>query len=99
MAVGALSAARKAGIEIPEDMSLCGFDDVQLAADLSPGLTTMHVPLREMGRVAVACGLAPESPEGKRDHVYEAVLIQRDSVARHSWVREGRKLVSAADQR
>lgn len=52
LAVGALSAARRLGLEVPGDLSITGFDDIELAEIVSPALTTVHVPHREMGRGA-----------------------------------------------
>ena len=52
LAVGALRAARERGIRVPQDVSIIGFDDIQLAQITHPPLTTVHVPHREMGRRA-----------------------------------------------
>jgi LacI family transcriptional regulator len=52
LAAGALSMARKMGVRVPEDLSITGFDDIEIAEIVSPGLTTVHVPHREMGRGA-----------------------------------------------
>ncbi len=52
LAVGALQAARKAGLRVPEDISITGFDDIELAAIVEPALTTVHVPHRQMGSQA-----------------------------------------------
>ncbi|MGI9369412.1 MAG: LacI family DNA-binding transcriptional regulator [Ruegeria sp.] len=52
LAVGAIRQARKMGIRVPEDVSITGFDDIELARIVSPALTTVHVPHREMGRMA-----------------------------------------------
>ncbi|MGI8969071.1 MAG: LacI family DNA-binding transcriptional regulator [Chloroflexota bacterium] len=54
MAVGALRAAWELGIAVPDDLSIIGFDDVQLASAVSPRLTTIRQPLQEMGSVAVS---------------------------------------------
>jgi DNA-binding LacI/PurR family transcriptional regulator len=51
-AMGAIFAMRSAGLRIPEDVSVVGFDDIQSAAYQNPGLTTVRQPLREMGRRA-----------------------------------------------
>ncbi|EFL88178.1 LacI family transcription regulator [Ahrensia sp. R2A130] len=56
LAVGAVQRARKLGINIPENVSITGFDDIELARIVNPPLTTVHVPHREMGRRA-ACEL------------------------------------------
>jgi LacI family transcriptional regulator len=50
MAFGVLQAIRERGLRVPEDVSLIGFDDAQAASLVSPALTTVRQPLREMGR-------------------------------------------------
>ncbi|MEO0542614.1 MAG: LacI family DNA-binding transcriptional regulator [Pseudomonadota bacterium] len=52
LAIGALKAARELQLRVPEDLSITGFDDIELAQIADPGLTTVHVPHREMGRRA-----------------------------------------------
>jgi LacI family transcriptional regulator len=52
-AVGALTAARERGLRVPEDLSIGGFDDIDLAQATQPMLTTVRQPLQEMGRMAV----------------------------------------------
>lgn len=54
LAVGAIQRARKLGMNIPEDVSITGFDDIELARIVDPPLTTVHVPHREMGRRAAS---------------------------------------------
>jgi DNA-binding LacI/PurR family transcriptional regulator len=51
-AMGAIRAVREAGWQVPHDVSVVGFDDIQSAAYQNPGLTTVRQPLREMGRIA-----------------------------------------------
>ncbi|MEV6299511.1 LacI family DNA-binding transcriptional regulator [Actinoplanes sp. NPDC051861] len=53
MAVGALRAAAERGLRVPEDLSVAGFDDSELAEACHPQLTTVRQPLGEMGRMAV----------------------------------------------
>jgi LacI family transcriptional regulator len=53
MAVGALRAAREHGLRVPEDLSIAGFDDIELSQATCPPLTTVRQPLAEMGRMAV----------------------------------------------
>ena len=53
MAVGALRAARARGLRLPEELSVIGFDDVELATVVAPALTTIRQPLAELGRMAV----------------------------------------------
>jgi LacI family transcriptional regulator len=52
MALGVLSAAHKAGLRIPEDLSVIGYDDVSFADDTIPPLTTMAQPKYRMGQIA-----------------------------------------------
>ena len=52
LAVGALRGAKQLGLDVPRDISVTGFDDIELARIVTPSLTTMHVPHREMGRKA-----------------------------------------------
>ncbi len=53
-AVGAIAAASERGLRIPEDLSVAGFDDIDLAQATRPMLTTVRQPLQEMGRIAVS---------------------------------------------
>lgn len=52
LAVGALQRARELGFDVPTDVSITGFDDIELATVVTPQLTTVQVPHREMGRKA-----------------------------------------------
>ena len=54
LAVGALLRARENGLNVPADVSITGFDDIELAKIVFPALTTVHVPHREMGGKAAA---------------------------------------------
>lgn len=55
MAAGALLAAHKAGLRIPQDLAITGFDDTPVSEIVWPPLTTIHQPLRRMGARAVEC--------------------------------------------
>jgi LacI family transcriptional regulator len=52
MACGVLHAAREAGLRVPEDLSVVGFDDFQVATRVFPTLTTLHSPIRAIGSLA-----------------------------------------------
>ncbi|MFE2598689.1 LacI family DNA-binding transcriptional regulator [Streptomyces sp. NPDC057617] len=67
MAVGALAAFREAGVRVPEDMSLAGFDDIPLVRELTPPLTTVALPLTAMGESVIS--LALREPRGTRSRV------------------------------
>jgi DNA-binding LacI/PurR family transcriptional regulator len=49
-AEGVLRALREAGLRVPQDVSVVGFDGTEVSAHLTPPLTTMEVPLQEVGR-------------------------------------------------
>ena len=53
MAAGVLVAAHKAGIRVPQDLSIIGFDDSEIAETMWPALTTVRQPLSEFGSVAM----------------------------------------------
>jgi LacI family transcriptional regulator len=76
IAVGALRALREAGVAVPDDVSLTGFDDIRLAMNVTPRLTTVALPLAYAGAEAIR--LALES--GPVTHVtVEGHLVVRES--------------------
>jgi len=52
MAIGALEAAQKSGVNVPEDMAIVGFDDILVARYVRPPLTTVHIPIYDLGSLA-----------------------------------------------
>ena len=64
LATGAIVRARQQGIEIPQQVSITGFDDIGLATAVYPSLTTVRVPQEEMGRSAARLLLELLSGEG-----------------------------------
>jgi LacI family transcriptional regulator len=54
MAVGALEHCRSAGLRVPEDVSIVGFDDIPFVSLLTPRLTTVRQPAREMGYAVIS---------------------------------------------
>ncbi len=58
MAIGVMHAARELGLVVPRDLSVVGFDDIDLARYTSPALTTVHQPVRRKGEEAVRLLLA-----------------------------------------
>jgi DNA-binding LacI/PurR family transcriptional regulator len=85
-AMGAIRALRQAGLRVPDDVSVVGFDDIQNAAYQNPGLTTVRQPLREMGRVAAEILLRrinrPGSDFHDRQTTVEPELIIRETTCR-----------------
>ncbi|GAA0805267.1 LacI family DNA-binding transcriptional regulator [Spirilliplanes yamanashiensis] len=80
MAMGVLSTLRAQRIAVPERMSVVGFDDVSVAADLAPGLTTVRLPMTDMGRMALAMALKPVSARPRRRSTGHQLVV-RDSTA------------------
>ncbi|TDO29646.1 LacI family transcriptional regulator [Kribbella sp. VKM Ac-2527] len=84
MAAGVYTAATERGLRIPDDLSVVGYDDVELAQDLRPRLTSVHVPYEELGRTAARVGMAEDHQRedwpGVRLELKTHVVI-RDSVA------------------
>lgn len=83
MAAGVYRAAREAGLDIPHDLSVIGFDDSPVAAKVWPPLTTVRLPIREMGAIAARKLLAqaPGAPPEGRDITVQPALIVRQSTA------------------
>jgi LacI family transcriptional regulator len=83
MAVGCYEAIKELGLRIPEDVSVVGYDDEEVARHLSPQLTTVVLPHRAMGRWAVERALA--EADGRADKFavvkLECPLIERKSIA------------------
>jgi LacI family transcriptional regulator len=78
MAMGVLSALRTRRIPVPERMSVVGFDDVSVAADLAPSLTTVRLPMTDMGRMALDLALKPRSARPRRRPTGHQLIV-RDS--------------------
>ena len=82
MAIGAMRALRDLGLGVPGDVSVVGFDDIDLAPHVDPALTTVHQPIRRKGEEAVRLLLSvverrvPEQSEHRR---LETRLIVRAS--------------------
>lgn len=82
MAVGVLSAAHERGLQVPDEMSICGFDDTPIASAVFPPLTTVHQPSYDMAFAATALLIdmikgARARPTTKLRHT----LVERGSTA------------------
>jgi DNA-binding LacI/PurR family transcriptional regulator len=80
-AFGAISAAKENGIRVPEDISICGWDDLDFAAYTDPPLTTVRVPTYEMGRRAADIVLR-KSKSGTED--VSRVVLNTELIVRGS---------------
>ena len=80
-AIGAVRAIREAGLRVPQDISVMGFDDIREAGYQTPSLTTVRQPLRKMGEIAAQT--LRERIEGRKD--YPAVIaVEPELVVRES---------------
>ncbi|MBN6033492.1 LacI family DNA-binding transcriptional regulator [Amycolatopsis sp. 195334CR] len=81
MAIGALTALREAGISVPGQVSLAGFDDIPVVRDLDPPLTTVALPLEELGEKAME--LAIKGNKGSRSRILRLAgeVVLRSSTA------------------
>jgi LacI family transcriptional regulator, galactose operon repressor len=81
MAVGVMAALQGAGLLVPHDVSVIGYDDIPLASYANPRLTTIAQPARELGHLAVARLLErfndPDAPA--RHEMLPVTLVERDS--------------------
>jgi LacI family transcriptional regulator len=82
MAVGAFEALKERGLRIPEDVSVLGFDDMELAKHLRPALSTMALPHYEMGQWACERLLTARSEPVR--HAMPCPARMRDSVGDRS---------------
>jgi LacI family transcriptional regulator len=83
LVLGALRAAREAGLRVPRDVSLVGVNDIPLIGLIDPPLTTVRVPQREMGEIAAAMLIAvlENEPINRRHVLLETTLVVRGSTA------------------
>jgi DNA-binding LacI/PurR family transcriptional regulator len=83
MAVGAIRALRETGLQVPNDVSVIGFDDIPLVSYFDPPLTTLRQPMEESGRQAVRLLIeAIQDPSRPPEQVFtHARLIERASCA------------------
>ena len=81
MCLGALSAAHEAGVHVPRELSLIGFDDIELARFASPALTTVAQPKQRMGVLAIDMLL--ERIQGGRTEAKQ-VILQPELIVRNS---------------
>jgi DNA-binding LacI/PurR family transcriptional regulator len=80
-AIGSIFALQEAGLRVPQDVSVVGFDDIQSVAFISPPLTTVRQPLQKMGEIAARTLL--DRIEGRAKYVPE-IAIEPEFVVRGS---------------
>lgn len=81
IAMAAMRAASEAGLRVPDDVAISGFDDIEQAGLMNPGLTTLRQPMEVMAKDIVELLLRPGKPRNKpiEEKRYEAELVIRES--------------------
>ncbi|MEU9287280.1 LacI family DNA-binding transcriptional regulator [Streptomyces sp. NPDC048275] len=80
VAAGALRAIADAGLRVPQDISVVGYNDIPLAEDFNPPLTTVRTPAEELGRAAVRIALRDTEHAAGAHHLLGTHIVVRDSV-------------------
>ena len=80
MAIGAMIAARRSGLSIPDDLSIIGFDDTPLSSHVWPPLTTVRWPIAAMAEAAARKLIEPDNAELGERWLLPSFLIERQSV-------------------
>lgn len=83
MAIGAISTARRFNLQVPQDISIVGFDDIELASAINPSLTTIAQPIQEMAKIA-AERLIDKMISGGFDLENEKFLLKAKLIIRES---------------
>src|SRR6478609_9203344 len=76
MAIGVLSTLRARGVSVPGQVSVTGFDDVAVAGDLAPSLTTVRLPMSEMGEQALLLALKDPGTRPRRRTVGAELVVR-----------------------
>jgi LacI family transcriptional regulator len=82
MAVGALARLRAAGLSVPADLGLAGFDDISTLRDVYPPLTTVRLPLARMGELAASLIFTDVLPSKPRVIPVPGEVILRESTTK-----------------
>ncbi len=84
MAIGAIQTLQNAGLRVPQDVSITGFDNIELAAYVAPPLTTFHQPKYELGREAARMMLRRLEREGNAEQEADVVILRGELRVRAS---------------
>jgi LacI family transcriptional regulator len=91
MAIGALSAFRDARVRVPDHIALVGFDDIPIARFLDPPLTTVKVPIAELGRRGLQILLSGDTQATQAARLETSLVVRRSCGAQQSGVKQGLK--------
>lgn len=82
MAIGAYQAARRAGYDVPGDLSIVGYDDTPIASRIWPPLTTVRLPIRDMGKAAAELLIARRGEGAESTLIaFTPEIVERQSTA------------------
>ena len=82
LAIGCLRAAKESGYQLPEDLSVMGFDGIEFGAYYSPSLTTVRQPYEYMAEQAIFMMRGLLDNEDNRHMVLNAEIVERESCAK-----------------
>ncbi|GIG66953.1 LacI family DNA-binding transcriptional regulator [Phytomonospora endophytica] len=80
LAGAAMHAVRDAGLRVPEDVSVLGYNDSEIALDLYPALTSVHIPVQELGRTAARLAISQRPGDERARVMLGTHVVVRDSV-------------------
>jgi LacI family transcriptional regulator len=84
MAIGAMSALQAAGVKVPDDMAVAGFDDIPISRYMSPPLTTVRIDIAGLGARAVRTlvhAVSSKNEHERRQETLPAELVVRGTTA------------------
>jgi LacI family transcriptional regulator len=83
LAIGCIEEAHSRGLSVPENLSVVGIDDIEMSGHIFPSLTTVHLPVGQIGEIAAECLLQKIAGDTKRQTVSLPIeLVGRKSTAR-----------------
>ena len=85
MAIGAMTVVRKAGLKVPGDISVVGFDDIELASAVMPALTTVAQPIDEIAHDTT--NRLIQRLKGDRQAANQRIILRAGLAARESTAR------------
>jgi LacI family transcriptional regulator len=88
LALGALQGLHDHGVSVPNGVSVAGFDDIPVARMTAPSLTTVRLPLREMGRLGFEVAIRALNGEKVKPQLLPTEIVLRDSTAYTPVIRE-----------
>ena len=97
LAIGALFEASRCNIAVPEAFGICGFNDLDISAEVIPSLTSIKTPRYETGLRAV--GMVEEALKAGASHEAAPVILETHLVPRQSTARKARFTSTAQDRR